>query len=166
MARRGLLAHLLHQAKVEARNRERAQRAAVRAHSAAVQLAERAARAASRAQAELVRATAADRKRLEREARDAHVAAMEADAEEQNLRLQETHAAIDSILAATLEVDDFVDLETLRSQKSCNVIQLSTRIMNFHEDRIDTASYTGACERFDVFGLASRCMAQSSRKLE
>jgi restriction system protein len=39
---------------------------------------------------------------------------MEAKVEERNLKLAEVYAEIDSILAATLDRDDYVDLETLR----------------------------------------------------
>ena len=67
-----------------------------------------------RAAAQKVRADAAEQKRLEKEAREAHVAAMEAEVERRNAELSESYAAIDSILAATLDVDDFVDLTTLQ----------------------------------------------------
>lgn len=114
MGRRGFFAELAHQSKVAARERERAKRVAVREHVAAVRRAEQAQRAAERLQVQLSRATAAERKRLEKEAREAHVAAMEAKAEERNRKLSEVYAEIDSLLAATLDLDDYVDLETLR----------------------------------------------------
>lgn len=63
---------------------------------------------------QLSRAATAERKRLEKEAREAHIAAMEAKVEERNLKLAEVYAEIDSLLAATLDLDDYVDLETLR----------------------------------------------------
>ena len=114
MARRGFFAELSHQAQVAARERERAQRGAVREHVAAVRRAEQAQRAAERFQAQLSRAVTAERKRLEKEAREAHIAAMEAKIEERNLKLVEVYAEIDSLLATTLDLDDYVDLETLR----------------------------------------------------
>ncbi len=114
MARRGFFAELAHQAQVAARERERAERAAVREHDAAVRRAEQAQRAVERVQAKLSRAAEAERKRLEKEAHEAHIAAMEAEAEERTLKLEEIYAEIDSLLAATLEVDDYVDLEALR----------------------------------------------------
>lgn len=114
MARRGFLATLVHQAQVAAREQERAQRAAVRDYNAAVRRAENARRAAERAQAQFARASEADRKRLEKEARQTHIAAMEAEVEERNLKLAEIYAEIDLLLAATLQVDDYVDLESLR----------------------------------------------------
>lgn len=114
MARRGFLATLLHQAQVAAREQERAQRAAVREHNAAVRRAEQAQRAAESVRVQLTRASEAQRKRLEKEAREAHIAVMEAEAEERNLKLAEVYAEIDSLLATTLEVDDYVDLEKFR----------------------------------------------------
>lgn len=114
MAKRGFLAEMQHQSQVAARRQQQAQRAAVQQHNAAVRRAEQAHKAQQRAQAQAARAAESDRKRLEKEARDAHVAAMEADVEARNLELAETYDEIDSLLAATLEVDDYVDLETLR----------------------------------------------------
>lgn len=114
MGRRGFFAELERQARLAARERERAQRAAVREHDAALRHAEQAHRAAERAQAQLARATEAERKRLEKEARDAHIAAMVADADGRNLALAEVYNEIDSLLSATLGIDDYVDLEALR----------------------------------------------------
>lgn len=114
MARRGFLAEIQHQARVAARERERAQRAAVRDHNAAVRRAQQAQRAAERAQAQSARAVEAERKRLEKEARQAHIEAMEAEVAGRNLELAEIYDEIDSLLAATLEVDDYVDLDSLR----------------------------------------------------
>lgn len=111
---RGFFAELQHQAKVAAREAERAQAARARQHAAAVRSAEQAQRASQRAAAQAQRANAADRKRLEKEAKDAHVAAMQATVDERNAGLEQTYEEIDSLLAATLDVDDFVDLEQLR----------------------------------------------------
>ncbi|MCZ7662876.1 MAG: hypothetical protein M5U22_08065 [Thermoleophilia bacterium] len=63
----------------------------------------------------MARATAAEEKRLAKEAREAHIAAMEAEAERRNLELSQQHGEIDSLLSATLEVDDHVDLASLRT---------------------------------------------------
>src|SRR5262245_36381132 len=98
MARRGLLATLAHQARVAARRHARAQQAAVREHNAALRRAEQAQRAAERALEKLQRTAEAERKRLTREAREAHVAAMEAEVEERNLGLAEVYDEIDSLL--------------------------------------------------------------------
>ena len=114
MGRRGFFAELERQARVAARDRERAQVAAVRQHNAAVRHAEQAQRAAERAQAQFARASEAERKRLEKEARAAHIAAREAEVAERNLALAQVYDEIDSLLSATLGVDDYVDLETLR----------------------------------------------------
>jgi len=114
MARRGLLGELLHQAQVAAREQERAQRVAVREHNAAIRRAEQAKRATENVRAQLSRASAAERNRLEKEAREAHFADMEAEAEERNLKLTEVYAEIDSLLATTLELDDYIDLERFR----------------------------------------------------
>lgn len=115
MARRGLLATLVRQAQVAARENERAQRAAVREHNAAVRRAEQARRAVQRVEGKLIRAAeGAERTRLQKEAREAHIAVMEAEADERNLELAQVYDEIDSLLATTLEVDDHVDLETFR----------------------------------------------------
>lgn len=114
MARRGFLAELQHQARVAQREKERQQTAAVREHEAALGRAEQARKAGERAAAQAGRAAEGDRKLLEREAKAAHVAAMEADVEERNAGLAEIYDEIDGLLAATLGVDDYVDLDTLR----------------------------------------------------
>lgn len=111
---RGLLAQLQHQAKVAARAADQASAAHARQHAAAVRDAERARQAAVRASAQLQRGQEAERKRLEKEALAAHVASMQADVEEKNAALAQIYDEIDSLLASTLEVDDFVDLENLR----------------------------------------------------
>lgn len=96
------------------REAERQHRKAVREHSAALRRMEQARKADERARAMAARAAEADRKRLEKEAKAAHIAAMEAEVEERNCALAELYDEIDSMLAATLEVDDYVDLATLR----------------------------------------------------
>lgn len=114
MARRGFFAELQHQAKVAAREAERTQAARARQHAAATREAERAWKAAERAAAQASRASAADQKRLEKEAKEAHQAAMQAVVDERNAEVEAAYHEIDSLLAATLDVDDFVDLEALR----------------------------------------------------
>lgn len=115
MARRGFFAELQHQAEVAARERAKAARKAEQEQNAAIRGAEQARKANERAAAQRARASAADQKRLAREAREAHVAAMEAEVERRNSELSEMHDAIDSLLAATLDVDDYVDLTTLHT---------------------------------------------------
>lgn len=115
MARRGFLAELQRQARIAAHEAERRQRAAVREHDAAVRRAEQARRAEERARSQAARASEAERKRLEKEAREAHIAAMEAEAEGRNHALAEINEDLESLLSGTLGVDDYVDLETLRT---------------------------------------------------
>lgn len=98
----------------EARRREQAQRQAAREQAAAQRSAEQAARQAERARVQAERARAAEQKKAEQEAKRLHVEAMEADVAARNAALAATYGEIDSILADTLDVDDYVDLETLR----------------------------------------------------
>lgn len=114
MARRGFFAELQHQSRVAARERERAEREAYQRHVGAVRQAEQAMKASERAQTKLIKATESERKRLEKEAREAHVAAMEAEVIERNGELEHIYEEIDSLLAFTLKVDDYVDLKSLR----------------------------------------------------
>jgi restriction system protein len=113
--RRGFFAELQHQNQVAARQRERAAKAAAREHAAAIRRAEQAQRQAERARAQALRAAAADQKRAEQESRRLHIEAMEAEAASMNAQLANDYDEIDSMLAATLTVDDFVDLEQLRA---------------------------------------------------
>jgi len=113
MARRGFFAEIQHQSRVAARERERAEREAVRRHNVAIWQAERAKKESERAQTQLAKAAVSERKRLEKEAREAHVAAMEAEVIERNGKLERIYEEIDSLLASTLGVDDYVDLRSL-----------------------------------------------------
>lgn len=109
--RRGLFAEIQHQSKLA----DQRHQAALRAHAAGVKRAEQAQRAAERAQLAAARASEADRKRLEKEAAEAHVAARIAEVDDLNDDLRTKYEALDSLLQATLDVDDFVDLEGLRA---------------------------------------------------
>ena len=109
-----ILREINRQMKASAREAERCEREQARARAAAFRDAERARKADERAAAQLARATAADRKRLEKEAQAAHVAAMEAQAETMNVELADKYEQLDSLLIATLDVDDYVDLDELR----------------------------------------------------
>lgn len=115
MARRGFIAEYNHQCKIEAQRQARTQREAERAHARALREAEQARKREERAAKAAQRASEADRKKLEKEAREAHVAAMEAKVVELNASLAATYDQIDGLLEATLDVDDYVDLETLRA---------------------------------------------------
>ncbi len=108
--RRGFFAELQHQSRLA----DQRQAAAQRAHAAAFRRAEAAYRAAERAENAASKASEADRKRLEREAAQAHTDALLAETEQLNAELLDRYQQLDSILTATLEVDDYVDLEELR----------------------------------------------------
>lgn len=114
MGTRGLFAAIHRQAVAAAREADRQQRVAIREHNAALRKMEQAYKADERARAKAARAEEADRKRLEKEARAAHVSALEANVEERNMALAENYDEIDSLLNATLGVDDYVDLESFR----------------------------------------------------
>ena len=90
------------------------QKAAEREHKATIRRAEQARKAEERANKMAAQAARADRRRLEKEAKAAHIAAMEAKVEERNSELASIYDEIDCVLEATLSVDDFVDLEKLR----------------------------------------------------
>jgi len=109
--RRGFFAELQYQS----RQAEQRRQAALRQQAAAQRRVEQAQRAAERAQLAAARASDAERKRLEREAAQAHAEAQLARVDELNEHLVEQYAELDGLLAATLAVDDFVDLESLRA---------------------------------------------------
>lgn len=114
MARRGFFAELQHQLRVAARERERQERESVRRHLAAVEQSEQAKRTWERAEAQLARARESERKWLEKQAREAHLASMQAEVEQRNRTLEQIYEDIDSLLASTLGVDDYVNLNSLR----------------------------------------------------
>lgn len=93
---------------------EQRQRAAERERAAAVRRSEQARKAQERAILAAARASEADRKRLEKEAAAAHVVARQAEVDELNAELAAKFDSIDTLLEATLDVDDYVELENLR----------------------------------------------------
>ncbi len=115
MGRRGFFAEIQHQNKQAARARERQQREQHRAHAAAVREMERAQRQAERAAAAAARASAAEQKAAAKEAKRLHQEAQLAEVDALNTQLAELDEELSSILAATLDVDDYVELETLRA---------------------------------------------------
>lgn len=115
MGRRGFISSLNSLSKQMIREAERARRESDRRQKAAVRDAERTRKAAEAAVKSLARANEAERKQLAKEAQEAHVEAMLAETERLNLDLAETYEDLDTLLAATLEVDDHVDLNTLRT---------------------------------------------------
>ncbi|CAM4527018.1 hypothetical protein NONI108955_43905 [Nocardia ninae] len=82
----------------------------------AVREAQRFAREQQRFATAAMRASAADRAAADKAATAAHTAAREAEVMEKNAQLTMTYDAIDNLLKATLDVDDWVDLESLRKQ--------------------------------------------------
>lgn len=98
----------------DARRREPQQRPAARDQAVAERRAEQAARQAQRARVQAERARGAGQNEAEQDAKRLHIEAMEAEVSAQKAALAATYGQIDSILADTLEVDDYVDLETLR----------------------------------------------------
>ena len=114
MSVRGIIGQINREMKRIERENARRERVAEKALQAAIKEEERARKANEMATKRLSRASAADRKRLEKEAGAAYVASMQSQAERKNLELAEIYDEIDSILEATLDVDDYVDLESLR----------------------------------------------------
>ncbi|MFE5284558.1 hypothetical protein ACFRAQ_06255 [Nocardia sp. NPDC056611] len=116
--RRGFFAELQHQQRLAQQRQAQMQRAATRAHNEAVREAQRFAREQERAAAAAMRASAAERASAERAAKLAHIAAREAEVEERNAQLAVSYDEINNLLNATLEVDDWVDLELLREHSA------------------------------------------------
>lgn len=114
--RRGFFAELQHQQKQEAKALARREKEEERARKSALASLERARKEEERAQKQLERATASEFKRLEKEAKLAHIERMEATAEAKNSELNVIYLDLDEILAATLTVDDYVDLIVLKDR--------------------------------------------------
>jgi restriction system protein len=99
----------------QAERRGRQQQAAVaRARAAAARDAERARRSSELARAAAARASVADRQAAAKQAAEMHAEARLSEVAAMNADLANTLADIDRLLATTLEVDDFVDLEALK----------------------------------------------------
>lgn len=111
----GFFAELQRQNQIAARQRQQHATAANKAQLAAQRQAETALRQAQQAATRAQKATAAEQKAAEKEAQRLHLEARQAEVDALNADLASTYEAIDSILAATLAVDDHVDLEVLRS---------------------------------------------------
>lgn len=113
---RGFFAEIQHQAAVADRNRRQVQAAAVRHQARAVAASERARKAQERAHAQLARGDAAARKAAEALSARLHLESRLTEVEALNSDLEVQLSEIDGLLSATLAVDDFVDLSTLRKQ--------------------------------------------------
>jgi restriction system protein len=122
---RGIWAEINRAAKAAAREGERRQRADSRAYQAALREEERVSKDELKAQARLVRATEQERKRFEKEAKELHVEEMNAQAVVKTKEIEEIYSEIDGLLAATLEVDDYVDLKSLKQEVAHPPIILS-----------------------------------------
>lgn len=114
MARRGFFAELNHQAQVAERNRQRRLAAAYRAQQAAEREAEKARRDMERAQLAASKASAKQQAQAEKLAKAMYQESRQADVASMNADLANTYSEIDSMLAWTLAIDDFVDLNDLR----------------------------------------------------
>jgi len=112
--RRGFFAELQYLNQQAEKRRRQQEAAASRAHAAAQREAERAQLAAERARVAAVAANARERDRLEREAARLHMESRMAEVASRNTELAQSFEEIDGILAATLAVDDYVDLEALK----------------------------------------------------
>lgn len=112
--RRGFFAELQYQQRLAEQRARREQAAALQAHNRAVREHERAVRDYERALVTAQRASAREQATADRAAKEAHVAAQKAEAESLTAQALDSFAQIDSILAATLDVDDYVDISSLK----------------------------------------------------
>ncbi|GAA2279534.1 hypothetical protein GCM10010430_76920 [Kitasatospora cystarginea] len=112
--RRGFFAEMNYQAQQAEKRRRQQQAAAHRAHLAAQRQAERAMKAYERAQVAAAKSSAAEKKAAEREAARLRVESRLAEVESMNTDLASDLADIDSLLAWTLGIDDYVNLESLK----------------------------------------------------
>lgn len=112
--RRGFLAEVHREMKRQAHQADQRNRQLERERAAEMRRVEQAKRAEERARVAASRAAEQDRKRLEKEAAAAHITTQIAEADRLNSDLQARHEALDTLLSATLDVDDHVDLEALR----------------------------------------------------
>jgi len=113
--KRGFLAELNRISKASAADARRRERESHLKQAAAQREMERARKVKERAFAQAQKASESERKQLEKEAIAAHISAQERKVEEMNAQLEEIYDDLENLLAATLDVDDFVDLESLRS---------------------------------------------------
>jgi restriction system protein len=109
-----VLAELQHQQRLAEQRARREHAAVLQTHNRAVRDHERAVREYERALAAAERASAREQAAAERAAKEAHVAAQTAAAESLTAQALDSFAQIDSILAATLDVDDYVDISSLK----------------------------------------------------
>jgi restriction system protein len=114
VARRGFFAELNYQAQQAEKRRRQQVAAAYRAQAAAQREAERARQASDRAVASAARASAAQQAEAQKRAVQMQLEAWAAEVAALNTDLAQVYADVDGLLASTLEVDDYVDLEALK----------------------------------------------------
>jgi restriction system protein len=112
--RRGFFAELQHQQRLAEQRKRREYAAAVQAHNRAVREAERAQREYERAVARAQRVANDETLAAARAWHAADVEANRAEAESRTAQAVDALKQIDSILASTLDVDDYVDIDSLK----------------------------------------------------
>ncbi len=122
---KSLLTALVQTGRAMERERKRQERISSREYATALRKFQQAQKAEERAilkmekaaiaeRKSLDRAATANRKAMEKAAKIAHIETMKATAEEQNFELATIYDDIHGLLEYTLNIDDYVDLETLR----------------------------------------------------
>jgi restriction system protein len=114
---RGFFAEMNYQAQQAEKRKRQQQAAAYRAQAVAERQAVAAFKAAERAQAAGARASVAEQKAAQKEADRLYVESQLAEVASRNADLANDYAEIDGLLASTLEVDDYVDLNALKVEK-------------------------------------------------
>ncbi len=114
MAKRGFLAEVNRQIKQAEKRNQQAQRTAAKAKATAERDAETARKQADRARAAAQKAAVQDQKAAEKAAKLAYEEMRSLEAESRTAGLTAEYDEIDSILSATLDIDDYVDPNSLR----------------------------------------------------
>jgi restriction system protein len=100
--------------KAAERERVRHTKASQRAYNSELKEREREAKARERQLKQTAVANAKERAAQEKAVKAAHISAQTTEVEGLNAQISDLHDELDGLLAATLDVDDFVDLEALR----------------------------------------------------
>ena len=111
---KSLLSATLRAVKAAERESVRQAKASQRAYNAELKERERKAKARERQLKQAAVANAKERTAQEKAVKAAHIAAQTAEVEGLNAQISDVHDELEGLLAATLDVDDFVDLEALR----------------------------------------------------
>ncbi len=107
----------LRAAKAMDRERVRQNRIADREYNAAIKERERAAKASERQLRQSAVANERERKAYEKELKAAHIESQLAEVESMNAQIHDTFDELEGLLQATVDVDDYVDLESLRKSE-------------------------------------------------